>query len=145
MKHKKDIEGDIIALDLGEKRVGLARINSMAKLSEPLEAISVTSSLDDIVDKISIAIRQNQAVAVVVGLPRGLDGQDSAQTKVCRNFASKLKNAISVPVYLIDEAGTSRQAEQRIKNMKTNDLDSVAACIIVEDFINYPNKSALLV
>lgn len=137
------VEGEYIGLDVGDARIGVARINSIAKIAEPLERIDVTSS--EPFTAILTALQEYSAIGVVIGLPRGLDGQETAQTLKTQNFAKKLKGMTDLPVYMIDEAGTSKEAKQNIEAYNSTSLDSISATIILEDFINHKDKKALRV
>ena len=130
-----------IGLDVGERRIGVARINEMVAIAEPLELIE--TARDDDVKSIQKLIETHLADGLVVGLPRGLDGQDTDQTRYCRDYALKIKNEISVPVFLIDEAGTSIEAKQRLVKNSSISVDSIAASIILEDFVGHRNKAEL--
>lgn len=134
MKNNKNIKlsGDIIGLDLGMSRTGVARLNTIARIAEPLDVIEMTE--DTFVEDVVKIIDKYGAYCVVVGLPRGLNGQDTEQTKWARNKTRQLKEKLKVPTYSIDEAGTTKQAEQIIK--PGQNVDSVAAGILLEDFVN---------
>ncbi len=127
------LEGNIIGLDVGSKRIGAARVNTFAKLPEPLQLIDVAHQ--DPFEAVRLLVSEYEAVAVVVGLPRGLDGQETAQTVYTRQFADQLKKSVEVPIYMIDEAGTSKEADSRLDSGSSISRDSMAACIILEDFI----------
>ena len=126
------LNGDIIGLDLGMKRTGVARINNLAKIAEPLHEIDMESQ--DLSAILNELIVEYGACAIVVGEPRGLDGQETDQTKWANNVKLKLQKNIELPVFSIDEAGTTKEAEERVQ--KGQSIDSVAACIILEDFID---------
>lgn len=136
---KKTIAGEYIGLDIGEKRIGVARINTEAKIAEPLELIR--TGTQDTFKAISGLISEHQAVGIVLGLPRGLDGQETAQTVSIRDFARQLKRHSEVPVYLIDEAGTSKQAQELIAQGSKGSIDSIAAALILSDFIAQHNHT----
>lgn len=132
-----------IGLDVGERRIGVARVHEIAKIAEPLEHIETSNN--NVVDSIKRVIHEFSAEGIVVGLPRGLDGQETAQTKYCREFAEKLNSEISTPVYLVDEAGTSKTADERLVNNSKISRDSMAAAVLLEDFIAFRNKEELRV
>lgn len=126
------LNGDIIGLDLGMRRTGVARINTFVKIAEPLAEIDMDSQ--DLTTELSKLIRELDACAVVVGLPRGLDGQETDQTIWAESERTRLESLIETPIFTIDEAGTTKAAEERAQ--KGQSVDSVAACIILEDFID---------
>ena len=138
------INGEIIGLDYGSVRIGVARINSVAKLSQPLEPI-IANNDDTILLAVNKLITNPDAVAIVVGLPRSLEGQDTDQTRSAQAFARKIQTATRVPVYMIDEAGTSKVARERIGEKKNQSIDSAAAAILLEDFINARDTELLRV
>ena len=82
----------------------------------------------------------NEIDGIVVGLPLGLDGQETDQTKWLRGFIDDLKKAVSLPFYFENEALSSVRAESELesrgKKYQKEDIDSLAACFILEDFLN---------
>jgi putative holliday junction resolvase len=78
----------------------------------------------------------------VVGLPYNVDGSDSAMTQAAREFAAELEHRCRLPVALVDERYSSREAEAKLKSERESglrrrrvvkaDVDAVAACIILE-------------
>jgi len=136
-------DSTFIGLDVGERRIGVARIHNVVGIAEPLEHIDTTTQ--DVIQTIHKVVNDFGADGVVVGLPRGLDGQETTQTEYSRDFAAHLKTQISVPVYLIDEAGTSKAADDRMGKNSKFSRDSVAAAILLEDFTQYHNQESLKV
>ena len=126
----------IIALDFGAARIGLAVASLAARLPQPAGVINQSPTL---FDDIKTAVAANSAQGIVVGLPRGLDGQDTAQTLEARHFSQELAGRLNVPVYLQDEAVTSKKAEEELKARKVKynkeDVDALAATYILEDFL----------
>lgn len=127
---------NVLALDIGEKRIGVARANSLAKLPEPL---AVLDNNPDFKVKLDSIINEYSINEIVVGLPRNLDGQETKQSIFTRQFVSD--NFQNIPVKFQDETLSSVEAEKRMKNYglenRPDMLDAVAACIILEDYINY--------
>ena len=126
------LQGDVIGLDLGMSRTGVARINTIARIAEPLPVIHMKEG--DIVEALVEIVRAHAASAVVVGLPRGLDGQTTTQTLWAQSILKELAEGLSVPVFSIDEAATTVQAEKIAGSNQA--VDSVAAGIIAENFID---------
>lgn len=131
----------MLALDVGDRRIGVAVAQSVARLPRPLTTLNndekFEASLQAIIDQEGIG-------TIVVGLPRNLHGQDTAQTKTARAFAKQLEEKFNLPVVLQDEAGTSRQAETELKARgkpyAKADIDAWAAAIILEDYLNSEGK-----
>jgi putative Holliday junction resolvase len=76
---------------------------------------------------------------VVIGLPRGLDGQETSQTAYCREFAEKAKFTLGLEIALQDEALTSVKASAELasaqKSHSKEDIDALAATYILEDYL----------
>jgi putative Holliday junction resolvase len=132
MSSNNKLSGDLIGLDLGMVRTGVARINTVARIAEPLDIISMDVS--NLASEVTRFVNKYSACAVVCGLPRGLDGQETDQTRWAAEQITELQKALNVAVYAIDEAGTTKQAE--IKASKNQSVDSVAAGILLEDFLD---------
>lgn len=131
-----------LALDVGDVNVGLAIANSMAKMASPL---GVLHRGEDFVDDLKKTIEMNNVSTLIVGLPRGLDGQETDQTNKTRIFAKDLKR-LGLPVYLQDEALSSVEAEKRMKQnpkrYNKDSLDAWAATIILEDYLKDNHRNA---
>lgn len=127
----------ILGVDYGEKRVGLA----IATPDSSPERLAVIPGGSEALNGVTEAVLTHQASTVVVGLPRNLDGNDTAQTKLVREFATRLEAELDgIPVVLQDEADTSNIARKRLKGQNMSDkeikqwLDAEAAAVILEDF-----------
>lgn len=126
----------ILALDVGAQRIGVARASTFARIASPL----VTLINDNTTfDEIAALIKSEDVGALVVGLPRGLEGQETAQTQVIRDFVTELKTKTDLPVYFQDEALTSQKAESELesrgKPFSKGDIDALAATFILDDFL----------
>lgn len=126
----------LLALDVGERRIGAALASLQARIPSPLTTLqhgeAIFAEIQGLVDV-------HQVITVVVGLPRGLDGQHTAQTIAVEEFRAALEQALTVPVYWQDEALTSKQAEAELKARrrpyKKEDIDALSATYILEDFM----------
>ena len=91
---------------------------------------------------IETLLREWQPALAVVGLPYNVDGSDSAMTQAAREFAAELQRRYRLPVVLVDERYSSREAEARLKSARESglrrrrvvkaDVDAAAACVILE-------------
>jgi putative Holliday junction resolvase len=131
-----DAAANFMAIDYGGARVGVALAGSVARLPRPYKTLHTGETLWD--DLLRV-IRDEQVGTVVVGLPRGLNGQETEQTALCRAFAAELGTRSGMPVQLQDEALTSEKAKQELRDKgvdpATADIDSLAACYILEDYL----------
>ena len=132
---------ELLSLDLGQARTGIARASSAAGLAEPL----MTVPTKDIFTKLDELISKNKVGAVVVGLPRNLEGHDTEQTIWVRDWVAAAKSKLDVPLFWQDEALTTKIVETKPRSGKyTNpDADSKAAAIILQDFLNTPDSDRL--
>ena len=126
----------IMALDVGERRIGVAVAGSIARLAQPFKTLD---NSPEIFDQIQKLIKDQNVSVLVVGRPRNLSGQVTNQTKLTEEFASKLEKTITIPIYAQDEAVTSRQAEAELKargkTYSKGEVDSLAATYILEDYL----------
>lgn len=125
-----------MGLDVGDKRVGVATATLAAGLPRPLTTLPQD---DDFRAALKRIIDEENADILVVGRPRGLDGQVTAQTRSAEAFAESLGERYKLPVYTQDEAVTSKQAEAELrargKPYKRGDVDALAATYILEDWL----------
>lgn len=125
---------EYLGLDVGAMRTGIARANSAAGLAEPVVMVKT----DEIFDKLEEITRRSNVAAIVVGLPRNLEGNDTNQTRWVRDWVDKAKKQISAPLYWQDEALTSVKAENLTHIAKNQDADALAAAIILQDWVDTP-------
>ena len=126
----------LLAVDFGSKRIGLAV--SQGELALPLATLPRTSDRQAVAAIARLA-REQAATALVVGEPRRLDGSRGDAAARARSFADKLAAATGLPCRLIDEALTSRAAEERLREAGVDPrrhperVDQVAAQILLEE------------
>lgn len=127
----------VMALDVGSQRIGVAIARAETSLARPLTTLTHT---DTVMDDIKQLISDHSIDVIVVGLPRGLDGQTTKQTNETLLFVDKLKDCVQQPIYQQDEAVTSKQAETELQSLgkpyQKSDVDALAATYILEDFLN---------
>ncbi len=131
-------QGSFLALDVGERRIGVALADSVAKIASPLQTLSNDK---EVLDTIVNLVDEHAAQVVVVGLPRGLEGQETSQTKSVRQFAEKLEKKLKKPIQFQDEALSSIRAEEKLKSHKDSyvkeDIDMYAAAYILQEYLDY--------
>jgi putative holliday junction resolvase len=128
---------NFLALDVGAVRIGLAIASDQARLPRPLMALDAGEMLWTELDKV---IAQEEIGIIIVGLPRNLSGDATDQTRIVEAFVSQLKKHYDLPIYLQDEALTSRQAEEELRQTgrpyTKGDIDALAATYILTDFLH---------
>ena len=127
----------LIALDVGTKRIGVAKADSSVRIAIPYSAIEVNG---EEFKKIASLARAWAINNFVLGLPRNSRGEETEQSRYVRQFAKELKRTIpEAKICFQDESLTSVEAEKRLKNRKKGykkgDIDSEAAAIILQDFL----------
>ena len=131
-----------LALDVGSKRIGVAIASLSFKLPRPLCTLI---NDDDFFERLDGLIKTEAIGVLVVGLPRGLDGQETGQTKYVRDFVDQLKTHTDLAVHFQDEALTSTRAEAELKARgkiyQKGDIDALAATYILEDYLLQPKET----
>jgi len=136
-----------VGLDIGERRIGVAVSDATGTLARPLGVLRPAGldvdALDVVVQEIArLAGEEDGVGAIVIGLPRRLDGTPSEMTPRVEQFARALGTKTSLPVALQDERLSSREAESRLalrdKNWRSRKakLDAAAAAIILQDYLD---------
>lgn len=135
------IKDRILAVDYGTKRVGLSVSDPLGYTAQPLPYLS-NQSRAKLLEALLNVVHEKSVKRVVVGLPKSLDDTLGPKARECQKFADDLRAATGLPVDLLDERFTSREAEDFLVNQldlsreKRKELrDSLAACIILETYM----------
>ncbi len=102
-----------LALDYGEKRIGLAISDPTRTIARPYQTLTVTS-LKKLISKLQKIIESENITKIIVGLPLTLKGTDSRKTEEVREFVRELQSRLSVPVETADERLTTVQAHSTL-------------------------------
>jgi putative Holliday junction resolvase len=130
-----------LGIDFGIKRVGLAISDPEGRMAFPLTTI-IRTTRDEFFARLMQLIREKNIEAIVVGLPIGLDGQETLTTRQVHNFIASLKRRTAIPIHTVNEALTSYEAENRLKRQgikgkkRKKYLDELSAVLILESFLN---------
>lgn len=130
---------NILALDIGDSRIGIAMASSIAKLPRPF---AILKNDPNVFKEINTIVSQNNVRTIVVGLPRNMQGEETAQSGVSRKFAQDLQERMDVEVVFADESLSTQRAERERFKTGRNDskyLDDVAACFILEEYFESGN------
>lgn len=137
---KDTIRAPIVALDLGEERVGIAVTDELSISIARLDALTRTN-WKQLLRDVDNLVRRFDAKTVVIGLPLRLNGLAGESALEARKMARKFARSLKVPVYLQDERLSSVEAEQnlRLEGRKRDEIsahvDSEAAAVILRDFL----------
>ncbi len=130
----------IMAVDLGLVRTGLAISDEMELLASPIGTITQRNA-DALVEQVAEIARERSAAAIVVGLPRNMDGSKGESAQRAEAFAGRLGEATGLPITLWDERLTTMSAigylnETNVRGKKRKAIvDTVSATIILEDYL----------
>lgn len=139
-ENSSQLIGPILALDLGEKLVGVAISDELLVTTKRLPPLK-RSSWKRLLLEIRELIARFDAQTIVVGLPLRLDGTEGDAAQNVRRLAVNLAKSVSQPVYLQDERLTSFAATENLKaeGLRPDDIpahvDGEAAATILRDFI----------
>jgi putative Holliday junction resolvase len=126
----------ILALDIGEKRVGVALAEAPIYLSHPIVTLQAEADLDG---SVQVIIKDREVVKVVVGYPRNQEGKKTKQTEAIEVAVKALNLPASVELVWQDESLTSVKAKEELeargKPFEKGDVDALAATYILEDYL----------
>ena len=136
------IQKRAIALDIGDKRIGIAVSDPFNEYAMPCETYFRTRNFQADIQAIVKIIQEKGAGVIVCGMPVNFDGTDSVQTYKTQEFISALEQATSLPIVLEDERFTTMQAREthiiggvkRDERKKT--IDSIAASYILDGYLS---------
>lgn len=129
------VGGRVLALDFGKARTGVAMTDPTGTIVRPCDPVLKANSSDGIATIVSL-VASNEVTRIVVGLPVGLQGDETAQTARCRSFAARLAQHVSVPVELHDERFTSRMADRTVADTGSGaSRDSLAASHLLQSWM----------
>ena len=132
--------GRLLALDLGEKRVGVAVCDELQLTVRPLPFLR-RSNWKQLLGAVADLLQRFDARALVIGLPLGPGGTEGAAALQARRLARNFRLSLHVPVFLQDERLTSREAEESLRaagysgESLRRHVDSEAAAIILRDYL----------
>lgn len=137
-------KGRILALDLGQKRIGVAVCDELQMTVRGTEVIT-RADQEKLRQKIEELIAEFDAVALVIGLPLNFDGSESKGATEARKIAAEFGQNLRIPVHLQDERLTSREAEEILREQGYDRreikklVDKEAAAVILRDFLAQRN------
>ena len=130
-------KGRILAIDPGERRIGVAAADLGLRLAIPLTTIE---GGPDAVEAVARLVEEEGARALVVGLPLSLSGAFGPQAQRAQALAEALADRLSIPVLTWDERLTSAEARRRLSSgggrRDKRDVDALAAAIILQAYLD---------
>lgn len=135
--------GRVLAVDLGEVRIGLAVSDALQTIGSPAETLDVErdAPVDDVAVLLAEEVDAREVVGVVVGYPKTLEGREGAAARRARLLAEALQRRTGVPVDLWDERFTTTEAERAMidggvrRRDRRKSIDTVAASLILRGWL----------
>jgi putative holliday junction resolvase len=137
-----------LGIDYGERRIGLALSDATGLLASPWKQMTNDANVGAAARRLADEVRRLQAEddgldAVVIGLPRRLDGSPTDQTVRVQKLAALLAAEITPPITLQDERLTSHEADELLSQRehdgrkRKQHVDALAAALILQDFLDH--------
>jgi len=150
--------GVILAIDYGQKRLGLALSDEHGTTSRPFAIWTRINRRRDLA-RLRELVRQQAVRRIVVGLPLHLDGTASQMSEEAKGFAARVAKALGLPVEMVDERLSSWEAERtlaanksiassrrsgtrRARGKQPTALDDIAAAVILRDYLDRTHPQA---
>jgi putative Holliday junction resolvase len=133
----------LLALDIGEVRIGVAVSDSLEFGANPVTTVRRTGSLKRDIEAIAAVAVEREAEAVVAGLPLSLDGDIGPQARRIQGFVEALRKIMAIPIVYWDESLTSVEANERMIAMdisrarRREMIDQIAAVILLESYLDH--------
>ena len=133
-----------LGFDFGYKRIGVSVGQRLTCRASPLPTLKADRGVPQW-DKVAALVKAWRPEALVVGLPTCIDGSELYTTEAARLFADDLQARFNCPVYLTDERLSTVEARSQLfaeggyRKLKVSEVDSMAACIILEQWLHCSN------
>ncbi len=128
--------GRIAAIDYGLKRIGIAISDERKKIALPLTTVEGGKKA---IQNIAAAVREKNVERFVMGLPLLMNGKKGEMAEAVEKFAKAMEETLKIPVVLLDERLSSRQAEREIplnRKARSETIDQVAATLILQSYLD---------
>ena len=130
-----------LALDYGERRIGVAISDPTGLIAQPLETIAASAGGRDALERIAELVRAHEVVQIVVGLPLHMNGESGPEVQRARAFGERVRVRAGVAVDYLDERWTSLEAERALDEggVKRRDqrgrVDPIAAALLLRTWL----------
>lgn len=130
----------IIALDVGDKRIGVAVSDALKKTAQGVGVIQ-RKNLEDDINEIKNLAKEYEADLIVVGLPLKMDGTSGERAKLVAEFVKILNSALNIPVTTYDERLSTKEAEKFLissdvsRKKRKRVVDIIAAQLILQSYL----------
>ena len=141
MERIKSTSGKILSVDFGDVRTGLAISDPSRFLASGIGYIS-PGGIEKTADAVSEIAIKEKVSAIIVGLPKNMDGSEGSRANRCKKFASMLEERTSLPVAMFDERMTTMTASRYLNETNTRGskrkkvIDTLSAQIILQNCLD---------
>jgi putative Holliday junction resolvase len=130
--------GRVLAIDWGERRIGLAISDPRGVIATPAGFIARRAGKRPPIAKLIARAEELEAAAFVLGLPLDGEGEDTPRAKEVRAVATELERRTGMPVELVDERYTTAEARRAVRELggrpeeRPGDIDALAATVLLQ-------------
>lgn len=141
MERIKNTVGKILSVDFGDVRTGLAISDPSRFLASGIGYIS-PGGLEKTAEAVATVAKEQRAVAIVVGLPKNMDGSEGSRADRCKKFAALLEQLSGLPTAMFDERMTTMTAARYLNETNTRGskrkkvIDTLSAQIILQNCLD---------
>lgn len=121
-----------LGIDYGSKRIGIAVSDAEGRMAFPRKVIK--GGISELRKELRELIREEPVAKVIVGLPLGLDGKETEETREVKNFAEKLRQKLDIPLEFENEMLTTKMAQTA--GVKKELVDASSAAIILQSYLD---------
>ena len=132
-----------MAVDYGEKNVGIAVSDPLGIIAQPLGTVSPKA------ENVRELVKKYNVEKIIVGLPLHMNGSEGKSAKDAKAFAEAIKNSCGVPVEMLDERFTTKEAERILieadvsRKKRKGKIDKLSAALLLEHYMQSRNENAL--
>jgi putative holliday junction resolvase len=131
----------IIALDVGDSRIGVALSDPLEMLASPLVILKRLNEASDVLSIVNL-VNEHKVGKLIIGLPLNLSGETGMQAQKVKDFTEKLAAALTIPIQMADERFSSvtareymRETGKKKDRFKKKHDDAVAAAVILQGYL----------
>ena len=131
----------LLAIDHGDKRMGIAASDPLGMMAHPLEFI-LAEPFDAFLERLQEILAERETEQIIVGMPRNMDGSIGSQALKVEDFVAILRKSVTVPVRTWDERLTTVMAEDKLReagmSVRTTKkkVDAAAAAVMLQDYMD---------
>ena len=131
----------ILAIDHGTRRIGLAISDELKLIAQPLEFVPA-EPFDAFTERLKEIHADKPCELILVGMPRNMDGSYGPAAEKAREFVTRLKEAVPIPIRTWDERLTSAQANRVLlqgnvrRTERKQKVDAMAAAILLQSYLD---------